>query len=191
MRIVSAVLRGCLTSTPCRSPGRLTGLKASGTRRASIHGRPLRHHYAAAIQFLGREPDPLKSGSSSPSALARVLDPPQSGSRSTAAIQLLLPSGSNPRNRGTVHALPEEDAIAEGRVPIAQGGDEQQQRLPCFVGRRVLEGRLCRVPTFVISGGTFLLEVLLGVVSEVFGDDSPCLNLTGFEPFTETAKSDF
>ena len=34
MRIVSEVLGGCLTSTPCRSPGRLTVQKASGTRRA-------------------------------------------------------------------------------------------------------------------------------------------------------------
>ena len=49
--------------------------------------------YAAAIQFLGQEPDPPKSGSTLPSALARMLDPPQSGSRSSAAIQLLPPSG--------------------------------------------------------------------------------------------------
>ena len=48
--------------------------------------------HAAAVHFLGREPDPPKSGSSSPSsALARMLDPPQNGSRSSAAIQLLPP----------------------------------------------------------------------------------------------------
>ena len=49
--------------------------------------------HAAAIRFLDREPDPPKSGSSSPSVLARMLDPPQSGSSSSAAIQLLPPSG--------------------------------------------------------------------------------------------------
>ena len=50
--------------------------------------------YAAAIHFLGREPDPPMSGSSSLSAVAKILDPPRTGSSSSAAIQLLLPSGA-------------------------------------------------------------------------------------------------
>ena len=64
--------------------GRLTVEKASGTRRAPAsprkHLRPRYPRkatappYAAAIQILGREPDPPKSGSSSPSALAVLLD---------------------------------------------------------------------------------------------------------------------
>ena len=68
-----------LTSTPCRSVG------ASDSPESIWNP-------SCTQQFLGREPDPPKSGSSSSSALARMLDPPQGGSRSPAAIQLVLPS---------------------------------------------------------------------------------------------------
>ena len=70
---------------------------SSSTQKASgKHRYPAESHCTAALcsyQFLDRDPDPTKSGSSSPSTLARMLDTPQSGSRSHAAIQILHPSG--------------------------------------------------------------------------------------------------
>ena len=59
------------------------------TSGTAIRGKPLRHRNAAAIHFLGRELGPPKSGSGSPSALARILNPTESGSSSSVAIQLL------------------------------------------------------------------------------------------------------
>ena len=120
MREVDAVVSGCSTSTSC-------GQKASGTRRAprkhlestsgpAIPRKATVPPYAAAIQFLGREPDPPKSGSSSPSALARMLEPPQSGSRSPAAIQLLHPSGATVAIAERCMSL-----IAEGRQINLEG----------------------------------------------------------------------
>ena len=64
---------------------------------------------------------------------------------------------SNRRNRGTVCALPEEDAIAEGRMLIAWSGDGRQQNSTqaCFAGHRVLQGIWLVFQTFVFSGCIF------------------------------------
>ena len=115
--------------------------------------------YAAAIQFLGREPDPPKSGSSSPSALARILDPlqsqleflqllPQSGVTAAIAERCILPATpSDHAFRPRLPAAPSGHAFrrrlpachpkwgtsssgSEGRMLIARSGDERQHRAP-------------------------------------------------------------
>ena len=96
MRIVNAVLSGCLTSTPCHSLGRLTSQKAPGTRRApSIR-------WTALAAPLSAESHCATAALQPSTSWARTLDPPQSGSRSSAAIKLLLPSGATPQSRNGV-----------------------------------------------------------------------------------------
>ena len=111
------LMRWCSTTARGReqASGRLTVQKASGTSRAPsirwkalaaptplFRGKPLRPPHAAAIQFLGRQPDPPKSGSSF------LLRPGQDARPSSERLEILyshliaVSIWSNRRNRGTI-----------------------------------------------------------------------------------------
>ena len=78
---------------------------------APLHrGKQLRNRTLQLSNSWAENPTPPKSGSGSPSALARKFDPPKSGARSPAAIQLPPPSGVTA-------------AIAERSRPLQRGED--------------------------------------------------------------------
>ena len=94
MRMVSAVLSGCLTSTPCRGPGRLTVHEAFGTRRTpSIRWKALAAPLSAESHCATVTLQPSTSWAENPTFRRAALQPSN-----------CCPIWSNRRNRGTVQA---------------------------------------------------------------------------------------
>ena len=133
------------------------------TSGPAIGGKAAAPPYAAAIQFLGREPDPPKSGWS-PSALARILHPPQSGSISSATIHLLLPSGVTAAIAERFLPFLKKMQFWKGVCSLARSGAKRQQRV---LQLDSLAMECCKevwllFQTFVFSGSNFEKKAQLG-----------------------------
>ena len=97
-------------------------------RLLDIHTVPVAGRLTVQKASWAENPDPPKSGSSSPPPLWPGYSTLLRAARVPLQPSNCCPHWSNRRNRGTVYAFPDEDAIAEGRMLIAQSGDELQQR---------------------------------------------------------------
>ena len=157
--------------------GRLTVQKKSGTCRApsirwktpAFRGKPLRRR-TLQLSNSKQGTDPPKSGSSSLSALARILDPRQSGTRSCAATQLLLPSGVTAAIAERCMPLQLRKGVCSSPGVAMNDNEERPSSLrwPPSVARK---SGSCSNPSSSL-GGNFDEKSSTGVVSGVVRDAS-------------------